>query len=80
MTHIMENIIFNELMIRGYHVDIGVVFSREQNVSGHSVRVSREIDFVVTNGGKKTYIQSAFTLSSDEKKAAEIKPFSEAVI
>jgi predicted AAA+ superfamily ATPase len=76
MTHIMENIIFNELIIRGFHVDVGVVFSRELNANGHSIRVSREIDFVITNGGKKTYIQSAFALSSEVKKAAELKPFS----
>ena len=76
MTHIMENIIFNELIIRGFHVDVGVVFSRELNANGHSIRVPREIDFVVTNGGKKAYIQSAFALSSEEKKIAELKPFS----
>jgi hypothetical protein len=75
MTHIMENIIYNELIIRGFHVDIGVVFSRELNTKGHSVRVPKEIDFVVSNGGKRTYIQSAFSLGSEEKKAAELKPF-----
>ena len=76
MTHIMENIIYNELILRGFSVDVGVVFSRELNANGHSIRVPREIDFVITNGGKKTYIQSAFALSTDEKKAAELKPFS----
>ena len=76
MTHIMENIIFNELIIRGFSVDVGVVFSRELNVNGNSVRVPREIDFVVANGGKKTYIQSAFALNSEEKEKAELRPFS----
>ena len=76
MTHIMENIIYNELIIRGFFVDVGVVFSRELNAKGNSIRVPREIDFVVTNGDKKTYIQSAFALSTEEKEAAEIKPFS----
>lgn len=76
MTHIMENIIFNELIIRGFSVDVGVVFSRELNANGHSVRVPREIDFVAVNGGKKTYIQSAFALKTEEKEAAVLRPFS----
>jgi predicted AAA+ superfamily ATPase len=76
MTHIMENIIYNELVIRGFSVDVGVVFSREHNAEGNLIRAPREIDFVVTNGGKKTYIQSAFALSTEEKEAAELKPFS----
>lgn len=76
MTHIMENIIYNELIIRGFSVDVGVVYSREQNAKGNSVRVPREIDFVVTSSGKKTYIQSAFALPDDEKKQQELRPFS----
>lgn len=76
MTHIMENIIYNELIVRGFSVDVGVVFSREQNANGNSIRVPREIDFVVTAGGKKTYIQSAYSLSTDEKETKELKPFS----
>lgn len=75
MTHIMENIIYNELIIRGFSVDVGVVFSREKNKNGNSVRVPGEIDFVVTNGSKKAYIQSAFALGTEEKQAAELKPF-----
>ena len=76
MTHIMENIIYNELVLRGFSVDIGVVFSREVNANGHSIRVPREIDFIVTHGGKKTYIQSAYALSTDAKKSAELRPLS----
>ena len=76
MTHIMENIIYNELIIRGFSVDVGVVYSRERNANGSSVRVPREIDFVVTNGGKKTYIQSAFALPDAEKEMQELRPFS----
>lgn len=76
MMHIMENIIYNELIIRGFSVDVGVVFSRELNTNGNSIRVPREIDFVVTTGGKKTYIQSAYSLSTEEKEAKELKPFS----
>lgn len=76
MTHIMENIIYNELIIRGFSVDIGVVYAREQNKNNNSVRVPREIDFVVNSGGKKTYIQSAFALGTEEKAAQELRPFS----
>lgn len=76
MTHIMENIIYNELVARGFFVDVGVVFSRGKNKNGNSVRIPAEIDFVVTGGGKKAYIQSAFALGSEEKETAELKPFS----
>lgn len=76
MTHIMENIIYNELIIRGFSVDVGVVYSREYNENNNSVRVPREIDFVVNSGGKKTYIQSAFALGTDEKAEQELRPFS----
>ncbi len=76
MTHIMENIIYNELIIRGFSVDVGVVYSREQNKNINSVRIPREIDFVVNSGGKKTYIQSAFALGTDEKITQELRPFS----
>ena len=71
MTHIMENIVYNELIIRECEVDIGIVFSHEKDSSGKMVRVSREIDFVANNGGKRTYIQSAYALSTEE----ENKPF-----
>lgn len=76
MTHIMENIVFNELKIRGFSVDVGVVYSRELNQNKNSVRVPHEIDFVASKGGKKVYIQSAFALSTEEKIDSEIKPFS----
>ncbi len=76
MTHIMENIVYNELKIRGFSVDVGVVCSRELNQNKNSVRVSREIDFVASKGGNKVYIQSAFALPTEEKMATETKPFS----
>lgn len=76
MTHIMENIVYNELRIRGFSVDVGVVYSRELNQNKNSVRVPREIDFVASKGGKKVYIQSAFALPTEEKTATELKPFS----
>lgn len=75
MTHIMENIIYNELLIRGFSVDVGVVFARTINAHGSSVRVPREIDFVVTSGGKKTYIQSAYAMNTDGKVESETRHF-----
>lgn len=76
LTHIMENIIYNELRIRGCEVDIGVVYSTEKSNAGNNVQVAREIDFIANRGGKKTYIQSAYALESDEKNETENKPFS----
>ena len=75
MTHIMENIIYNELRIRGCEVDIGIVYSSEKNKSGQSVQTAREIDFIATRGGRKTYIQSAYALDNEEKAMTEKKPF-----
>ena len=76
MTHIMENMIYNELIIRGCAVDIGIVYSSEKDRKGRSVQIAREIDFVVALGGKKTYIQSAFALPDEKKAETENKPFS----
>lgn len=76
MTHIMENILYNELRVRGCEVDIGIVYGTEKNKKGQSAQVAREIDFVASRGGKKTYIQSAYALDTDEKAAAENKPLS----
>ena len=75
MTHIMENIIYNELIIRQFSVDVGVVYAHTVNQNGNSVRTPREIDFVVTTGGKKTYIQSAYAMPTDEKADIELRPF-----
>ena len=75
MTHIMENIIYNELINRQFSVDLGVVYARTVNQNGNSVRTPREIDFVVTSGGKKTYIQSAYAMPTEEKMEAELHPF-----
>lgn len=76
MTHIMENIIYNELIIRRFSVDVGIVYARALNQNGNSVRTPREIDFVVTSGGKRTYIQSAYAIPTEEKTQAELRPFS----
>ena len=75
MTHIMENIIYNELNIRQFLVDVGVVYSRTVNDNGNSIRIPREIDFVVNSGGKRTYIQSVYAMPTDEKAETELRPF-----
>ena len=72
----MENIIFNELIIRGFSVDIGVVYSNEKNDNGSYSKIAREIDFIATKWNKKIYIQSAFTLPDEAKTGQELKPFS----
>ena len=71
----MENIIYNELIIRQFSVDVGVVYTRIINEKGNSVRSPREIDFVVTSGDKKTYIQSAYVMITEEKLESELRPF-----
>lgn len=76
MTHIMENIIYNELIIRGCSVDIGIVYGNKKDSKGRVVQVAREIDFIATLGGKKTYIQSAYALPNEEKAETENLPFS----
>ena len=75
MTHIMENIIYNELNIRQFSVDVGVVYARTLSEKRNSVRTPREIDFVVNSGGKRTYIQSAYAMPTDEKADVELRPF-----
>lgn len=76
LTHIMENIIYNELIIRRCSVDIGIVYSLERNKSGNPVQTPREIDFIASKGGKKVYIQSAYAMETNEKIATENKPLS----
>lgn len=74
-THIMENIIYNELKIRGFGVDIGVVPVIEKNDKAMSVKKQLEIDFICTMGIKKYYIQSAYSLPDSAKREQEIRPF-----
>ena len=71
----MENIIYNDLRIRGREVDIGIVYGTEKNKSGQTVQVAREIDFIAVRGGRKTYIQSAYALETDEQVVTENRPF-----
>ena len=72
-THIMENIIYNELLSRGYLVDVGVI-EIVQTKGGHKTKKQCEIDFVVNKGNKKYYIQSALNVSNPDKLQAEIRP------
>ena len=76
MTHIMENILYNELRVRGCEVDIGVVYGTVKNKKGQSAQIAREIDFVATRGGRKTYIQSAYAIDTNDKAITENKPLS----
>ena len=75
MTHIMENILYNDLKIRGFSVDVGVVYGTKKNQSGNQVKAAREIDFVASKGSKKVYIQSAYALPDKEKEEVENRPF-----
>lgn len=70
-THLMENIIYNELRMRGFWVDIGVVVKRGRTEEGVQEKKQLEIDFVANKGSKRYYIQSAFSLPDDEKRAQE---------
>ena len=72
-NHIRENILFNELIIRGYKVDVGVVTTSEKNPNGNYVRKNLEVDFVCNLGYERYYIQSAFALDDAEKKEQEEK-------
>lgn len=70
-THIMENVIYNELRSRGYAVDVGVVEKRGRNEEGKEERTYLEIDFIANLGSKRYYIQSAFSMPTEEKHIQE---------
>ena len=70
-THLMENIIYNELRSRGYSVDVGVVEKRELDENGKKLKKQMEIDFVANLGSKRYYIQSAFSIPTEEKRRQE---------
>lgn len=70
-THIMENIIYNELRTRGLHVDVGMVETREPDKNGRLIRKQLEVDFVVNQGSQRYYIQSAFAMPTLEKEVQE---------
>lgn len=70
-THSMENIIFNELKMRGFNVDVGVIMQYETNEKGASIRKQLEIDFVCNQGSKRYYIQSAYAIPDQAKMEQE---------
>lgn len=70
-THAIENIIFNELKVRGYNVDVGVVVMNEVDKNGKKIRKQLEVDFVCNKGSKRFYIQSAYALPDKEKMEQE---------
>lgn len=70
-THIMENIVYNELRSRGYSVDVGVVEKRSVNREGKMERTYLEIDFIANLGSRRYYIQSAFSMPTEEKRMQE---------
>ena len=73
ITHIMENVIYNELRMRGFTVDVGLVESREMR-NGKMEYIQYEIDFIAQNGRDKYYIQSAFKIDDEEKRNQELRP------
>jgi predicted AAA+ superfamily ATPase len=70
-NHIMENVIYNELRMRGFQVDVGLVETWGTNANGKNIRRNLEIDFVANKGYYRYYIQSAFNMDDDDKKKQE---------
>ena len=73
-THLMENVIYNELRARGFQVDVGVVWKRSTNEAGKQEKKQLEIDFVANLGSRRYYIQSALNIADEEKKRQEKAP------
>lgn len=74
-THIMENIVYNELLVRGYNVDVGIVDVLLKNGKGERIHKQLEVDFVVNQGSQRYYIQVAYDMSSEEKQTQEFSSF-----
>jgi predicted AAA+ superfamily ATPase len=75
ITHSMENVIYNELRMRGFNVDVGNLTIVENGSEGKPVKKQLEVDFICNKGSKKYYIQSAYVLDTAQKTAQEIRPF-----
>ena len=75
-NHIMENIIYNELIVRGFTVDVGVVEYNYKDANGKSKKNNLEVDFVANDGNRRYYIQSALTVGEEEKRLQEVRPYS----
>ena len=71
-THIMENIVYNELLIRGYNVDVGIVDVFAKSSEGKKIHKQLEVDFVVNQGSQRYYIQVAYDMTSEEKQTQEL--------
>ena len=71
----MENVIYNELRMRGYSVDVGVIPIAEKDKAGKVTRKQLEVDFVCNMGSVRYYIQSAYSLPDETKRIQEIRPF-----
>ena len=74
-THSMENVIYNELRMRGYSVDVGMIPIAKKDSNGKVIRKQLEVDFVCNLGSLRYYIQSAYSLPDEEKRSQEIRPF-----
>ena len=74
-THILENIVYNELLVRGYNVDVGIVDVFTKNSEGKRVHKQLEVDFVVNQGSQRYYIQVAYDTTSEEKQTQELNSF-----
>ena len=74
-SHLMENVLYNELCGRGYSVDVGRVETFEKNELGKTARKVLEVDYVVNRGSQRIYIQSAYMLPDEAKTAQELRPF-----
>ena len=74
-THLMENVVYNELLARGYLVDVGIVEVNQKNSEGKSIRKQLEVDFVTNMGSQRYYIQVAYDLSTEEKQKQEYNSF-----
>ena len=74
-THIMENIVYNELLVRGYNVDVGIVDVFAKNSEGKRIHKQLEVDFVVNQGSQRYYIQVAYDMTSEEKQTQEFNSF-----
>ena len=73
-AHLMENVIYNELRMRGYNVDVGIVPVTEKNDQGKLIRKQLEVDFICNLGSARYYIQSAYSIPDSEKRAQETRP------
>ena len=71
----MENIIYNELSLRGFTVDVGVVEYNYKDEDGRSKKTNLEVDFVASNGSQRYYIQSALSVGEEQKRLQETRPY-----